>query len=259
MQYEGLCVGHGGYRRCLSINCARKALANSYCQLHGGRSQCSVATCSKKAVRGGTCGEHKLLAASATQSAASLRKLSNDQNDGDQHPNLGLLGLTAVLKTPELRDADISLGLTMVPSFPSDVTSSPVQFGAKADRATTYRRSGSVSSTASDAGCSPTVRLQSSFARLAHSDSGHNSPASRSHSLLPGIRSIQSFHDSPWGYSRVGADTMTFTPPPKQARLDWKMPLPPLVSEHMCCVANCGRFAKRNSLCLLHSSSPGAS
>lgn len=59
VQYDGLCVGHGGYRKCLSLNCEKRALANSYCLAHGGNSLCRIAGCQKRAVRGGVCSEHK--------------------------------------------------------------------------------------------------------------------------------------------------------------------------------------------------------
>lgn len=39
VQYAGLCVSHGGFRRCVLEGCAKKALSNSFCAAHGGSSK----------------------------------------------------------------------------------------------------------------------------------------------------------------------------------------------------------------------------
>nr|CCA19628.1 conserved hypothetical protein [Albugo laibachii Nc14]CCA22878.1 conserved hypothetical protein [Albugo laibachii Nc14] len=57
-QTNGLCIRHGGGRRCSVIDCNRGAQAQGRCKSHGGGTRCKVIGCTRSNQGGGFCRSH---------------------------------------------------------------------------------------------------------------------------------------------------------------------------------------------------------
>lgn len=240
VQYDGLCVGHGGYRKCLSINCDKRALANGYCQAHGGNSMCRVTGCRKRAIRGGLCSEHKAQTPPyASGGFASCR------------PSIDLPETPFKVEPTELPCPRLEMMDMYSPAADEHVLS-PLQ----------YVRRGSTS------------HLDNARTMVTpifkHFNAGERyDPYRPKRQNLPVLPSFQMLRRgcnfSPWldGSEMDWSSSISSPNPAKDQKMMIPTPMQPRVDEfvvslgrtctHTCSVATCSRHAKQNGLCLLHS------
>ncbi|CEG37877.1 uncharacterized protein PHALS_05927 [Plasmopara halstedii] len=72
---RGLCIGHGGGKRCAVVGCTSSAKNLGVCWKHGGSTKCTVVECENRAKSRGVCWSHgggrKCSEASCTKTAVS--------------------------------------------------------------------------------------------------------------------------------------------------------------------------------------------
>jgi hypothetical protein len=275
VQYDGLCVGHGGYRKCLSLNCEKRALANSYCQAHGGNSMCHIAGCRKRAIRGGICSDHKTqmpLHAARTNAAYARGRPSIDLQETPfkveptelSRPALDQCRFpTAATKSsqelsgPSSTYSRMSLAADMESTRTGEHVLSPLQ----------YVRKGA--SALLDEGRTMVTPIAKHFNAGERYDPYH--PQRRNLPVLPSFQTLQrSCNSSPWSEgsemewsSSASTPSRSMEDSPIHEQALFQTPVLPrsdafVVSlgracAHMCSVTTCSRHTKRSGLCLLHS------